>query len=416
MTYEEVIESIQSKRRFGNLSGAEITNILLEKLHHPETGIPFIHIAGTNGKGSISAFLCAILKEAGLKVGMFTSPHLVDFRERIQINGEMISKEDVHRLGNMLLDMDLEVHPTMFDYCLAMALLYYKEQHCDVMILETGLGGKLDSTNAVGTPEVSVIAKIGFDHMAILGNTLPAIAGEKAGIIKAGTKLICESQDKEVEQVFINQAKAVGAKSIRIVDMAEIKGKGQIFSAYDYENLTLQMLGVHQYENATAALLAAEAFLEDRMAKEERTAAIRQGIAKATWQGRMELVWKEPFFLVDGAHNPQGVHALQTSLAALYPGEKFHFLMGVMADKDYEDMIAEMLPLAIDFTTVTVGSDRSLSAKNLAECIAKKGIPAYSKDSLEEALEDITKNRQEKTVAFGSLYFIGEIKEKVLHS
>ena len=189
-SYEEVIDIIQNSRRFGNLTGSEITKIMLETLEHPEEGMPYIHVAGTNGKGSVSAFLCAILKEAGLKTGMFTSPHLVDFRERIQINDEMISKEDVHRLGNLLLAQNFGVQPTMFDYCLAMALLYFKEQQCDVIVLETGLGGKYDSTNAVGTPAVSVITKIGMDHMAILGNTLVEIAGEKAGIIKAGTKLV----------------------------------------------------------------------------------------------------------------------------------------------------------------------------------------------------------------------------------
>ena len=152
ISYEEVINTIENKKRFGNLTGCEITKIMLERLNHPEKGLPFLHIAGTNGKGSVAAFLCSILKEAGFKTGMFTSPHLVDFRERIQINGELISKDDTYRLATKLLEMDFGVSPTMFDYCLAMALLYFKEQQCDVVILETGLGGRFDSTNAVGTP------------------------------------------------------------------------------------------------------------------------------------------------------------------------------------------------------------------------------------------------------------------------
>ena len=418
ISYEEVINTIENKKRFGNLTGCEITKIMLERLNHPEKGLPFLHIAGTNGKGSVAAFLCSILKEAGFKTGMFTSPHLVDFRERIQINGELISKDDTYRLATKLLEMDFGVSPTMFDYCLAMALLYFKEQQCDVVILETGLGGRFDSTNAVGTPEVSVITKIGFDHMAILGNTLHQIAKEKAGIIKRGTKVVCESQDAGGEEVFTRAAQAAGAKSCKIVDTACIRieqsenAGEQQFLAYGYEHLTMQMLGVHQYENAATAILAAEAFLEGKTDAKKIKEAVRLGIAKTKWKGRMEILSKTPFFMVDGAHNSHGVAALKESLTTLYPGEKFHFIMGVMADKDYENMIAELLPLAIDFVTVTVENSRSLSAEQLEEKKQKKGIPASSKAELKEALAEVTSARRDKTIAFGSLYFIGEIEEK----
>lgn len=424
-SYEEVIDTIQNSRRFGNLTGYEITRRMLEILRHPENGMPYIHIAGTNGKGSVSAFLCSILKAAGLKTGMFTSPHLIDFRERIQINGEMIPKEEVQRLGNFLLVQDFGVQPTMFDYCLSMALLYFKEQQCDVIVLETGLGGRYDSTNAVGTPAVSVITKIGFDHMAILGNSLAEIAWEKAGIIKKGTKLICESQETEVEEIFKKAAEEANVGSIEIIKPQKIRiTDHQTFSAYDFEGLTMQMLGLHQFENATAAALAATTFLEAYLYKKAEVekrdknsiraqiqSAVRTGIADTKWMGRMEVLQTEPFFMVDGAHNAHGVTALKKSLMALFPGEKFHFIMGVMADKDYEDMIAELLPLAIDFTTVTVRYSRSLEAERLAECIRKMGVKAAGKASLEEALKEVTKERKEKTIAFGSLYFVGEIEE-----
>lgn len=407
-SYEEVIDTIQNSRRFGNLTGSEITKIMLEKLEHPEVKLSYIHVAGTNGKGSVSAFLCSILKEVGLKVGMFTSPHLVEFEERIQINGELISKEDVRRLGTLLLTQDFGVQPTMFDYCLSMALLYFKEQQCDVVVLETGLGGKYDSTNAVGTPAVSVITKIGLDHMAILGDTLVEIAQEKAGIIKKGTKLICESQEPEVEAIFSKAAAKVGVNSIEIINPENIQIKDhQTFSVYGYEDLTMQMLGLHQFENATAAILAARAYLPDISEQ-----AVRAGIASTKWMGRMEVLCQEPFFMVDGAHNAHGVTALRKSLMALFPGEKFHFIMGVMADKDYVDMIAELLPLAIDFTTVTVGYSRSLDAEKLAECIRQMGIEAESKKSLDEAMSEVKNTRKTKTIAFGSLYFVGEIEEK----
>lgn len=428
-SYEEVVNTIQNSRRFGNLTGSEITRRMLKQLQYSQAGLPYLHVAGTNGKGSVTAFLCSILKEAGLKAGMFTSPHLVDFRERIQINGEMISKEDTKRLGSFLLHTDFGIKPTMFDYCLVMALLYFKEKNCDVIVLETGLGGKYDSTNAVGIPSVSVITKIGLDHMAVLGNTLEEIAEEKAGIIKKGTTLICESQTPEVEKIFLHAAEAAGVNSVKIIAPKDIrKNTDGTFDAYGYEHLTMQMLGLHQYENAAAAILAAEAYLKpyfyekgkevfaDREELEDAiqkqiSSAIFRGIAAVKWKGRMEVLQTKPYFMVDGAHNAHGAAALKESLIALFPGERFHFIMGVMADKDYQDMIRELLPLAIDFTTVTVKYSRSLEAEALAECIRGMGIPAESRATLKEAMKDVAKERKERTIAFGSLYFVGEIEE-----
>lgn len=349
---------------------------------------------------------------------MFTSPHLVDFRERIQVDGKMIPKEDTLRIGKRLLETEFGVYPTMFDYCLILSLLYFKEQHCDVVVLETGLGGRYDSTNACGVPDVTVITKIGFDHMAILGDTLPKIAYEKAGIIKKGTTLIMESGEPEAMEVLLAEAKKQEILHPQVVDWDQIRilpsEDGLQHFSYGkngWENLTMKMLGVHQYENAVAAMLAASAFLEKKGEMPEKISqTIREGIRDTVWKGRMELVSKHPFFLIDGAHNSNGVEALAKSLAALYPGEKFHFIMGVMADKDYEEMIEELLPLALDFKTVTVESERALQGEELAACIKKRGIPASPCNSLVAALPDLSVETGEKTVAFGSLYFIGEIE------
>lgn len=413
LTYEEILDKIQNQRRFGNLPGVEVSGRMLESLGNPQTGMSVIHVAGTNGKGSVSAFLCSVLKEAGLRTGMFTSPHLVDFEERIQIDGRMITKEDVTRLGNLLLSEEYEVTPTMFDYCLGMAMLYFKEQNCDAVILETGLGGRLDSTNAVGTPVVSVITKIGYDHVEILGNTLGEIAAEKAGIIKKGTCLVTESQEQEALQVILKAAKQ--AKSCQVVnpceftDMAYRKG-GQEFSYHGYQKLRMKMLGSHQYENAAAAILAAEAFFKEK-GMNCSGEIIRNGIANAGWQGRMEILSENPYFLVDGAHNGNGVKALAESLGQMFPGEKFHFIMGVMADKDYENMIEELLPLALDFKTVTVEAKRALQAETLAECIRKKGVAASCTADISEAVLPEKLTAGQRNVAFGSLYFVGEIEE-----
>ncbi len=414
-SYADVIAEIEGKRRFGAAPGVEVSRRMLAALGNPQSGIKLIHIAGTNGKGSVSAFLCAILEEAGLRVGMFTSPHLCDFRERIRVNGVMIAETDAGRIGEELSGLSCGAEPAMFDYCVAMAAVYFKEQRCDVIVAETGLGGRLDSTSALGIPDVTVITKIGYDHMEILGNTLAEIASEKAGILKRGTRLVTESQTAQARDVLLAAARSAGVPwregCLQEISNEMFTGEGQIFSFRNYENLRMRMLGLHQYENAAAAILAAEDFLSlwagqpGRCAPHTLSGCIRRGIARAVWPGRMEVLCRKPFFMVDGAHNSSGVRALRDSLMSLFPGEKFHFIMGVLADKDYEGMVEAILPLAKDFKTVTVDSSRALQAGCLAGYIRGKGIPAESLGELPESLFPLSG----KTVAFGSLYFVGEL-------
>lgn len=390
--YKEILYKIENSRRFGNLPGAEVTAVMLQKLGMPQQGIPFVHVAGTNGKGSTCAFLDQIFREAGLTVGCFTSPHLIDFRERITVNGKMISEEDVTRLGNQLLAEEFGVTPTMFDYCLLMAVLYFREQHCDAAVIETGLGGRLDSTNALGNPEVAVITRIGYDHMGVLGNTLEEIAEEKAGILKRGVPAVFAPQEPKVQDILRKKTDGV------MVSGADIR---------QADAMKPGLQGTYQLENAAAAILAARIFLKGKIPDAEQ--AIAQGIHKAYWPGRMEIISENPYLMVDGAHNSNGIHALRTSLEKLYPGERFHFVMGVMAEKDYEKMLEELFPLAIDFATVTPDSARALQGEALAEYIRRQGIPARSLDGMEAVLE--LPAAGEKTVALGSLYFIGELKE-----
>lgn len=391
--YQEVIDKIENSRRFGNLPGVEVTKRMLATLGNPQDGLAFIHVAGTNGKGSTCAFLTNILAKAGLKCGCFTSPHLIHFEERITVDQQMIPKEVVTRLGNELLSIDFGVTPTMFDYCLVMAVLYFKECGCNVAVMETGLGGRLDSTNALGNPMVAVITRIGYDHMAILGNTLTEIASEKAGILKENVPAIFAPQEEEALAVLR-------------------KHPGTLVSSEDMEKVAFMkpgLMGEYQLENGAAAMLAAQKFLSQIGFDEERAdAAIEAGIHTAIWKGRMEILSREPYLMVDGAHNSNGIHALKTSLMKLYPDEKFHFVMGVMADKDYEKMIEELLSLAIDFVTVTPESSRALQAESLAEKIRSQGISARSMASVADVLT--LPRVGEKTIALGSLYFIGELE------
>lgn len=368
--------------------------------------LPFVHIAGTNGKGSVCAFMTEIFRKSGLKAGAFISPHVVVFEERISVNGQMISREDVARLGNKLLDTDFGVNLTMFDYCLAMALMYFTEQDCDIMVIETGLGGRLDSTNAIGLPLATVITKIGYDHVAILGDKLEDIAREKAGIIKTGSHVFSEQQEEEAEAVIRDAADKCQVQLTFVT-------KEEIEAASKYN---LSLLGVHQWENAAVAKLAAEYVLEkfinaavtDGNKLKKNEPEIISALRETVWQGRMEILSQKPFFMVDGAHNGHGVLALRDSLKTLYPCEKFHMIMAVMADKDYKAMVEELLPYAEDFVAVNMDNSRALQAKELAEFINSRGVKADCVDSVEEALK--TLRADTKNLAFGSLYFIGEIK------
>ncbi len=412
LDYRQILNKIENTRRFGNEPGVTVTEQAIKILKEKgklKADIPFIHVAGTNGKGSVCAFLTSILMENGYKVGTFVSPHLIDFEERIMVSGQMISKDDVTRLGNYLIDIDFGIGLTMFDYCLAMALLYFEEQECGYMVIETGLGGRLDSTNAIGVPAAEVIAKIGYDHMSILGNDIAGIAAEKAGIIKPQTTVIVEKQKPRAMEMIENAAKKQHANVIHVED-----GDIERCSHYD-----LKLQGKYQWENAAAAELTARYLLNDftsgqkndisRNIEESAADRIRKGLERATWPGRMELLSTKPFLMVDGAHNSNGVEALKESLVQMYPGEKFRFFMGVMADKDYDVMVREILPLSTEFFTVTPESSRALQASNLAEFVRNEGVKATELSDESQIVEHLSHDT--KNIAFGSLYFIGELKK-----
>lgn len=404
LEYQNIIRIIENKRRFGNMPGVTVSGKLLAAAGSPNQDLAFLHIAGTNGKGSAAAFLCSVLREAGIKTGVFTSPHLVEFTERIQVDGRQISRADAARIGAWLLDLKLDLQPTMFDYCLAMAMIYFKEQGCELAVLETGLGGRLDSTNAVGVPLVSVITKIGYDHMEVLGDTLDKIAAEKAGILKRGTRAVIESQEPEALDVIVRRCEEFGIP-FQIIDAGKIVPAGAGFLYPGESEYQMRMLGAFQRENALAAALAARELIQLGYPVTEE--ALHRGIARAVWKGRMEIVSEKPFLMIDGAHNENGAAALAESLGELYPGEKFHFVMGVLADKNYKPMVQLVLPLAAKITCVTPESGRALQGGALAEYIRGLGVAAESSADICEVLARL--DQGVKTVAFGSLYFIGEI-------
>lgn len=395
MTYQEVIDIINNAHRFGKACGRDVTMELLEALGHPEEGMEVIHIAGTNGKGSVAAFVSSILQAAfsvdsSIHIGTFTSPHLIDFTERIMVDGVQIPQEDARRIGQQLLDMKLTLEPTMFDYCLAMALIYFKERQVRYLVLETGLGGSKDSTRGLATiPQVCAITSIGLEHTAILGDTLEAIAGEKAGIIRPGAHTVIGQMDKSAETVIVDTCKKLGC-TYSIPEPLDVTQPLGLFGSYQ------------RYNGALAAEICRHLSVnipEDIIAK---------GLAEAVWPGRMQILSKEPFIMVDGAHNPSGVKALFDSLSQAFLDEKFTFIMAVMADKDYLEMAHIIGPLAARFYTCSLEYDRALQSEKLALDLNEAGFEAYACKEYKKALQKAL-DQQEKIIVFGSLYFIGEV-------
>lgn len=412
MSYDDLVEMISGSRRFGRAPGIECSAAVMELLGHPERKLSFVHIAGTNGKGSVAAFLREICVKAGLRAGLFTSPHLQEFTERIQIGHTQIPHERVLQLGRIViaanhrLMVSRGINLTMFDYCLAIGLLYFKEEKADIVILETGMGGRLDSTNIISSPLVSVITGIGLEHTAYLGNTIDAIASEKAGILKHGTHAVLMEQDATALDVL---TKRCGELNV------PYRVSGSIDAAGNYKNMQYRigMTGVYQRKNAAAAIEAAGLLAQQGYVQITQE-IIAEGIRDARWQGRMEIVSEHPWVLLDGAHNVHGVTALAQSLRELGDGHRFVFFMGVMADKDYETMVELILPLAKHIYALAPDSDRALPAERLCALIRAKGGNA---DVCADAAQLVAcihaQPEQEKCVVFGSLYLIGEIRQRL---
>ncbi|MDD7177473.1 MAG: 5-formyltetrahydrofolate cyclo-ligase [Lachnospiraceae bacterium] len=413
MAYGALVEKISGSRRFGRAPGIECSGAVMELLGHPDRDLKFVHIAGTNGKGSVSAFLREICEKAGLRVGLFTSPHLQEFTERIQIGHEQIPREKVRQLGQIVmaandrLMVSRGINLTMFDYCLAIALLYFKEQQADLVILETGMGGRLDSTNMIQAPVVSVITGIGLEHTEYLGDTVSAIAAEKAGILKPGTKAVLMEQEPQSLEVLLGRCEALGI-CYRVSGSVDAEGS---YRGVHYE---IGMPGSYQRKNAAAAIEAAMLLAENGY-PQITGQVITAGIRDARWPGRMELLREHPWVLLDGAHNVHGVTALAKSLRELGQDTRYTFFMGVMADKDYETMVELILPLAKQIYALAPDSDRALPAEKLCALIREKGGRADVCTDEAHLVELVhTQPEQEKCVVFGSLYLIGEIRQRLM--
>ena len=416
MTGQEAIELIHQRAWTGRKPGLERTQALLASLGNPERRLRFVHITGTNGKGSTAAMTASILAQAGLRAGLFTSPHLYRFHERMQVNGAPIPDEVLGRLTQQVLEVaeGMSDPPTEFELMTAVGMEFFLEEQCDIVVLEVGLGGRLDSTNVIPAPEAAVITNIGLEHTQELGGTLTLIAREKSGILKPGCRAVLYRQSDEVTQVIQSVCRQLDIP-LRQTDPQELEVlssglEGQDFRYRGRGPYRLSLLGSYQLSNAITALEVVQA-LRDAGWTIPEEAAVR-GLAAAQWPGRLELARRSPDFIVDGGHNPQCVDALAAALESLYPGRKLIFLSGVLADKDWHSMFRRVLPLAKAFVAVTPDSPRALPAAELAAWLAQFSIPVSVQETLDQGVDTALAlaGPEDVICAWGSLYSVGEIR------
>lgn len=428
VTYEEACEYILDIPKFAGKHTLADTKEMLGRLTGSRIESKIIHVAGTNGKGSVCAYLQSILRAAGFHVGMFISPHLETMRERILYDGEMIPRESFVKAFELVReesDRQKEKHPSFFEFLFLMGMCYFKEKEPDYIILETGLGGRLDATNCIAKPKLCVITEIGFDHMQYLGNTLVEIAGEKAGIIKPGTPVIYLDKREETSRVIEQTAAMLETTAIAVkksqIGRPVMRKKSIDFSFsngyYRYDNLILRTTAAYQTENASVALVAARSLKEERIDDE----AVRKGLYDAFWPGRMEEILPRVF--LDGAHNEDGIEAFLTSVSAANTERekaagKRLLLFGVVADKQYDKMIGRVAAsqLFSHIAVTVLASDRSASIDKLKVAWAQyKTADCSFHESAEEAFHYIQSIQKEADTIYiaGSLYLVGQIKTLV---
>ena len=434
MNYTEALDYIMSVPAFSPKSivnGSEPFDLvsiteLLDRLGNPHQNLKYVHIAGTNGKGSTAAYIAEILEISGLKTGLYTSPFIERFTERIRVNGVEISEEDLARLTEKVkrtveeMKADGTRLPSEYEIVSAIAFLYYKEMGCDIVVLEVGLGGRLDATNVIPCPELAVITTISFDHTEILGDSLGKIAFEKAGIIKNGGELILYPQSEEAERVICRvceERNAILHKAAMPLKLISANLEGQCFSLMldgKSEIYETGLLGNYQTNNAAVAIQAAKILQKKGWKINDED--IRTGILKTLWPGRFELLRENPYVIIDGSHNDEGASVLVKSLQQYFPDQKIIFIAGVLEDKDYAHMMKRVIPLAKKFYTITPPSPRALTAEKLSEFLLENGaasaVPVGNiKEAVSRAVAEATSD--DIICAFGSLYYIGIVRSIV---
>ena len=424
MNYKEARVYLDEVSKYGSVLGLESMRELLRRLGDPQNELKFIHISGTNGKGSVLAYLSTILSGAGYRTGRYISPTLFSYRERIQVDGEYIEKESLacHVTAIAAAAEDMQKaglpSPTAFEMETALAFLYFKEKRCDIVTLEVGCGGLLDATNVITTTLMEVIASISMDHTDLLGDTLAKIAAQKAGIIKPDTMVVSAQQKSEAAQVIEDTCKEQHC-TLQMVDESKISNvhygaEGQTFSYKEWENVAISLAGSYQIKNAALALEGVEALRKLGYALSDQQ--VREGLLHTAWRGRFTTLRRDPTVIIDGAHNPAAALELKESLERYFPGKTLYFVMGMFKDKDYAQVIDLTAPLARHIITVeTPGNPRAMPARELAEAVGKVNPSVEWADSVAHGVEKALAmaGKEDAVIVFGSLSFLGEAADAV---
>ncbi|ROR28156.1 dihydrofolate synthase/folylpolyglutamate synthase [Mobilisporobacter senegalensis] len=423
MSYRDAMEYMSTVNIYGSVLGLDNTKELLRRLGNPQDQLKFVHVAGTNGKGSVCAYIGTILAKAGYLVGRYISPTILEYRERIQTGQNQstvfISEEEVGDLIGRIKEVaDSMVeegmpHPTPFEIETAMAFLYYVEKKCDIVILEVGLGGREDSTNVISTTVCSVITSISLDHMQILGDTLTKIAYEKAGIIKYKIPVVSYAQESEamevIKEVSEQNHSELTCMSLEAIENVEHTFHGITFDYKEYKKLEIKLLGENQVKNAALAIEAISVLAG--LGYRIKEADIRTGLLLTRWPGRFEMIKTEPYFFVDGAHNEDGAKSLRKSIEIYFTNKRIIYIMGVLADKDYHSVLRHTAPYADTIITITPDSSRALSSKELTKAALEYCKNVIDGETIGNAIDiamELVK-KEDVILAFGSLSFLGEI-------
>ncbi|WP_097028014.1 bifunctional folylpolyglutamate synthase/dihydrofolate synthase [Clostridium peptidivorans] len=426
MNYNEVMNYYENLSYNKINLGLERISKLLRELGNPDKGQKYIHIAGTNGKGSIANYTYNILVDAGYKVGIYTSPYLIKMNEVIKVSSECISDEDFARITSHVKNV-IESSPnlnkeglTSFEILTAVAFLYFYEKKCDFVILEVGLGGRLDATNVIEKPLVSAISKIGYDHVNILGNEIEDITREKAGIIKDNTVVVLSPQDFDKVPCVIKSYCDKYKAALSYVDRQEIfvhSEQNELEQIFDYKhikNLKIKLLGKHQIDNAATAIEVVLALKKYGFNIDENN--LVNGLINTRWQCRLELINTEPKIFIDGAHNVDGINTVAEFFKANFKGEKIKLIFGVLKDKNYKEMIDKIVPISESIFTVSPKNERALDAQTLSEVIKEYNIKTKACSSVEEAINLVLSESVDSSIicVCGSLYYVGEARNLIM--
>ncbi|MFR0018336.1 MAG: bifunctional folylpolyglutamate synthase/dihydrofolate synthase [Paraclostridium sp.] len=430
MNYNEALQFIHESHKFGMRLGLDNIKKLLELLGNPQNNLKIIHVAGTNGKGSTCSFISSILKESGYKVGLYTSPFLETFTERIRVNGENIREEEVGKIVSLIKEkIEIMVsegysYPTEFEIVTAMAFYYYNQEKVDFVALEVGLGGRYDATNVIDKPVVSAITSISLDHTGILGDTLGKIAFEKGGIIKEDCPTIVYPQQEEASEVIKNICAEKKSKYIECdfknIEIKSSNINSQIYSCNingkELRDLEIKLIGDHQIKNSIVALNVIE-YLNDIKITNISEENIRKGLLETKWPGRIEKISENPMFIIDGAHNEEGAKSLTNSIDKYFENKNKILIIGMLEDKDIESVLDLLIPKFNNVITTTPDNPRAIDANKLKEKIERYNIEVTCKPNIKEAVDYALEisNKDDVIISAGSLYMIGNVRTIIVN-